>query len=280
MGTSNENTCTIVNVCSDLFCLWANRWTNALIDLTMENVTTAIEIVFENDAMLAIYKPSGIMVHGDGYHTGMTVADWFLEQYPNAQGVGEPATTDAGEPIERSGIVHRLDGETSGVLVLAKTQEAYEHLKKQFHDRLVRKEYRAFVYGTMKEQWGTINRPIGRSAKNHRMRSAQRGAKGTLRDAVTDWEVIGQSDTHAYLKLFPKTGRTHQIRVHLKAIGRPVVGDTMYAPEQNLADTTIDMGRLALHAYALDITLPDGVREHLIAPIPQEFEMAENSIAT
>ena len=239
-----------------------------------------ITILYEDDSTLVIYKPSGIMVHGDGFHKETAVADWFIEQYPDAQGVGEEVTTDSGEPIERSGVVHRLDRETSGVLMLAKTQEAYEHLKRQFHDRLVRKEYRAFVYGTMKEKWGSIDRPIGRSAKNHRMRSAQRGAKGTLRDALTDWELIGQSETHAYLKLFPKTGRTHQIRVHLKAIGRPVVGDTMYAPEQNLADTTITMGRLALHAYALDIELPNGERQHYIAPLPPEFEEAENSIAT
>jgi 23S rRNA-/tRNA-specific pseudouridylate synthase len=192
---------------------------------------------------------------------------------------GGPGKSQEGGELERSGVVHRLDRETSGVMVLTKNQRAFEHLKAQFHDRLAKKEYRAFVYGTMKEKWGTVDRPIGRSAKDFRRRSAQRGAKGTLRDAVTDWELIGQNDAYAYLKVLPKTGRTHQIRVHLKAIGRPVVGDRLYAPESLLAGNNLGFTRLALHAHKLCIALPSGGEKEFIAPLPAEFETAATSLA-
>ncbi len=164
-------------------------------------------------------------------------------------------------------------------MVLAKNEEAFLDLKRQFHDRLAKKEYRAFVYGTMKEKWGTINRPIGRNAKDFRLRSAQRGAKGTVREAITDWELIGQNDAYEYLKLMPKTGRTHQIRVHLKAIGRPVIKDELYAPKNLLSSHNLGFERLALHAHKLSLTLPDGEEKEFIATLPSEFERAETSLA-
>lgn len=237
-------------------------------------------ILFENDDVMVINKPSGMRVHNDGSHDdGQTVAEWFLKQTPAAQGVGEQATLQDGTPVERSGVVHRLDRDTSGVLILAKNQAAFEHLKKQFHDRIAKKEYRAFVYGMMKESWGTIDRPIGRSASDPRKRSAQRGAKGQLRDATTDWELIGQSYTHAYLKLKPRTGRTHQLRVHLKALDRPIVMDPLYAPDHH-KETIDNLGfdRLALHAHYLELVLPDGEEQRFIAPLPDMFEMAAEKL--
>lgn len=237
-------------------------------------------ILYEDDAMIAISKPSGMVVHNDGRTEEYTVVDWFLDRVPSARGVGEPGYAQDGSLLERSGVVHRLDRETSGVLVLAKTQEAFEFLKKQFHDHTLKKEYRTFVYGTMKEKWGTVDRPIGRSTKDFRLRSAQRGARGTLREAVTDWELIGQSTTHAYLKITPKSGRTHQIRVHLKAIGKPIVGDELYAPEELRAGDNIGFTRLALHAYRLNLVIPNGEEKMFIAPLPSDFESAETGLVT
>ena len=241
-----------------------------------------IQVVFENDDVCVINKPTGVMVHEDGHSKEETVVDWFVEHYPEAKGVGEPGRSPKGQDLERSGVVHRLDRETSGVLVLAKNQAAFQHLKAQFHDRLARKEYRAFVYGPVRERWGTIDRPIGRSAKDFRMRSAERGAKGALREAVTEWECIGTGrykDEHfSYLKLFPKTGRTHQIRVHLKAIGKPVVGDSLYADHLMLDSNNLDFDRMALHAHVLELDLPDGGRQRFIAPLPQIFEEAAEKI--
>lgn len=238
------------------------------------------QILYEDTDVLVVNKPSGMMVHNDGRNEGETVVDWFLSRAPSARGIGEGGFAQDGSLLERSGVVHRLDRETSGVLVLAKTQDAFIHLKQQFHDHLIKKEYRTFVYGTMKEKWGTVNRPIGRSTKDFRLRSAQRGARGTLREAITDWELIGQSNTHAYLKITPKTGRTHQIRVHLKAIGRPIVHDELYASEELLKGDTLGFSRLALHAYALKLTLPTGEEKSFLAPLPLDFEIASTTIAT
>lgn len=237
-----------------------------------------VVILFEDEHMLVINKPYGMMVHADGHYTGTTVVDWFVQYVPSAKGVGEEQTLKDGTPIDRSGIVHRLDRDTSGVMILAKTGPAFVHLKAQFHDRLVVKEYRAFVYGAMREQWGTINRPIGRNAKDYRLRSAQKGAKGMLRDSVTDWETIGQNARYSYLRIVPKTGRTHQIRVHLKSIDRPIVGDTLYAPKNFLELDDLGIGRLALHAHKLSLILPSGEEGRFIAPVPQSFEDAAERI--
>jgi 23S rRNA pseudouridine1911/1915/1917 synthase len=239
-----------------------------------------IQVLYEDDDVVVINKPAGMLVHDDGSGTEHTVVDWLLALAPEARAVGEPGHAQDGSELTRSGVVHRLDKDTSGVLILAKTNEAFQHLKAQFKDRHAKKEYRAFVYGAMREKWGTVDRPIGRSAKDFRKRSAERGSRGMRRNAVTDWELIGQNDEYAYLKVLPKTGRTHQIRVHLKAIGRPVVGDALYAPKNLLEQDNLGFSRLALHAYMLSIGLPNGETKRFIAPLPPEFEAAETALAT
>lgn len=235
-------------------------------------------ILYEDQDVLVIDKPIGVPVHDDGRADVATIVNWLLDRVPEARGVGETQTNADGQPMERSGVVHRLDRDTSGVLLLAKTQAAYEHCKQQFHDRLVKKEYRALVYGQLNERWGSIERPIGRSAKDWRLRSAQRGAKGTLRDAKTDWERIGQgefdNEPFAYLKLKPLTGRMHQLRVHLKAIDRPIVGDLLYAGAKREQSNNLGLDRLALHAHCLEIALPNGDWQRFIAPIPPALEQA------
>ena len=241
-------------------------------------------VLYESDDVLVIDKPVGLLVHADGKTEATTVVDWFLARCPDAQGVGEQANDQAGNELDRSGIVHRLDRETSGVMILAKNQKAYEHLKYQFHERLVLKEYRALVYGRINDRWGTINRPIGRSVKDYRRRSAERGAKGVLREAITDFERIGMGEFNdepfSYIKLFPKTGRTHQLRAHLRAIDRPIVGDTLYAAHLQERSNHLDLDRLALHAHVLEIMLPDKQTERFIAPVPLSIEQAAERIAS
>lgn len=238
-----------------------------------------IPTLYEDNDVLVIDKPVGVQVHADGRIENETIADWFVRREPSARGVGEPQTLQDGTVIDRPGIVHRLDRDTSGIMILAKTQDAFLHLKAEFHDRRAKKEYRAFVYGTMKENEGTISRKIGRSASDPRKRSAEKGAKGTLRDAVTDWELITQNETHAYLKLLPKTGRTHQLRVHLKSISRPIVGDTLYAPQNLLAGDNLGFDRLALHAYQLTLILPNGSMQTFTADLPDSFIEAEKKVS-
>lgn len=242
-----------------------------------------IQVLFENDDVMVIDKPESLMVHSNGHTDEDTVAQWFITKVPTAKGVGEPQLSQKGEPLERSGIVHRLDKETSGVMILAKNQEAFVALKHQFHERLVKKEYRAFVYGAVREKWGTIDRPIGRSTRDFRLRSAQHGARGFLRASVTNWECIGQGryndELFSYMKLKPQTGRTHQLRVHLQAIGRPIVGDMLYSTAEMAKSSNLEFKRLALHAHILELTLPDGELQRFMAPVPAVFEEAAERIA-
>ena len=240
-------------------------------------------ILFEDDDILVINKPIGWLVHEDGKTDAPTVVEWFLSRVPEAQGVGEVGVKNDGTPLNRSGVVHRLDRETSGVLVLAKNQDAHQFLKQQFKDRHAQKEYRAFVYGRMHDRWGTINRPIGRSQKDSRLRSAMPGAKGVMREAITDFERIGsgeyEGETFSYLKLIPKTGRTHQLRAHLRAIERPIVGDGLYGAYKMKDSNNLGLHRLALHAHQLEVVAPDGEERRFIAPVPHEFEIAAEHIA-
>ena len=168
--------------------------------------------------------------------------------------------------------MHRLDRDTSGVLLFAKNLTAYEFLRKAFHDREVQKTYVAVVHGAVKAKKGTIDFDIGRSRSDFRLRSAQPKAKGRLREALTRYEVVDTTEEngklYSLLVVKPETGRTHQIRVHLKAIHHPIVGDKLYAPNQVQA---LGLERLALHAYELDLPLPEGGRVVARAPLGEEL---------
>ncbi|HEX7651640.1 MAG TPA: RluA family pseudouridine synthase [Candidatus Paceibacterota bacterium] len=232
-----------------------------------------LSILYEDADIVAVAKPAGVMVHADGVNTQETVADWFAAHYPASKDVGETQRLKDGTEIARPGIVHRLDTDTSGVLVLAKTQEAHAFLKEAFKARETKKTYLAFVYGVPKEKQGVIDFDIGRSRKDFRLRSAQPKARGTLRDAVTRYDLIGADPEgkHAMLKVMPETGRTHQIRVHLKAIHHPIVCDPLYAPNH---PCDLGLTRLGLHAYQLDLPLPGGERITITAPLPADFAAA------
>lgn len=239
-----------------------------------------IPILYEDKDIVAINKPAGIMVHADGRSKGPFLTDWVIEHYPQALNVGEPARATDGSELNRSGIVHRLDAETSGVLLIAKTALGFETLKKQFHDRLVKKRYLAFVWGEMKEEFGTVNRPIGRSSSDFRKKSAQRGAKGELRTAITYWTKIASADISnsalpenkfSLIESEPKTGRTHQIRVHFAAMQHPVVSDKLYAPKRPQA---LGFTRTALHSRSIEFDSCEGKRVKIEAPLPADFKEA------
>ena len=155
-----------------------------------------IKILYEDKDILAIDKPSGISVHADGRSKEKTITDWVIKNYPKLKGVGEPMIFND-EEIDRPGIVHRLDKETSGVLLLAKNQKAYEFLKNQFKGREIKKTYNAIVLGWVKDDRGTIRKPIGRSPSDFRKRLAGRGARGELREAVTEYSVLKRFEVPA-----------------------------------------------------------------------------------
>jgi 23S rRNA pseudouridine1911/1915/1917 synthase len=230
-----------------------------------------ISILYEDDGVVAIDKPSGMIVHPDGHSRTESVSEWFVKHYPDASDVGEPQRLSNGEIVMRPGVVHRLDTETSGVLLLAKTRESYASLKEQFQNRTIEKVYLACVYGEMPKEKGVIDRPIGRSAQHFNLWSAQRGARGELREAVTLYEVLGGTSKHSAIKVIPKTGRTHQIRVHMKAIHHPVVCDKLYAPNH---PCDLGFSRLALHAWKVSWKGLDGEARSIETHLPEDMDRA------
>ncbi len=241
----------------------------------MSQEATKVEdptIIFEDEAIIVVNKPAGVMVHADGKHNYPTLVEWLLRRYPELKGVGEEQKLADGTVIDRPGIVHRLDRETSGVLVVARTQEAFDALKEQFAQRETRKTYRAFVYGNLKDDRGIINKPIGSSRGGAGPRSAKL-PHGKMRDALTTYRTMLRSPDVSYAEVFPKTGRTHQIRVHFAAIQHPVVGDRLYGAARGLL---LGFTRVALHAYTLSIVHPTTQEEKTFtAPLPQDFLAAE-----
>lgn len=250
-----------------------------------------IPVLYEDDEVIIINKPAGLVVHPDGRTKEKTLEDWIKSQHPKIAEarVGEPIILTGGEEIQKPGIVHRIDRDTSGVLVIAKTQESFLNLKSQFQARTIKKNYKAIVYGGFKIPHGTIDKPIGRSTSDFRKWSAEYGARGELREATTEYFVRGEGSASpelvesakkkkgdemiklSYLDVFPHTGRTHQIRVHLKSIGHPILGDKVYAPNSPLA---LSFTRTALHASSITYKTLKGEEKTVEAPLPEDFKHA------
>ena len=240
-----------------------------------------IKILYGDSNILAINKPSGVFVHPDGKTKEKTITDWVLKNYPKLKGVGEPITFNE-QKIDRPGIMHRLDKETSGVLLLAKNKKAHEFLKNQFKNREVKKIYNAIVSGWVKNDHGIINKPIGRSPSDFRRRLSGRGARGELREAITEYKVLKRfsaqggsasggeapSNKFTFLEIKPKTGRTHQIRVHMKFLNYPVACDSLYNPK---GFCPAELGRLALHAKSIEFKNLKGETIKVESPLPKEF---------
>ncbi len=229
-----------------------------------------LHILYEDNEVVVVDKPAGVLVHSDG-REAESLVDGFLSLYPQAREVGEKEFAKDGTELVRGGVVHRLDRETSGAVLFAKTEESFQNLKKQFQEHSIKKVYHAFLYGELKEKEGTIDRPIGRSNKDFRMYSAQRGARGELRPAQTDYKVLLTKDGYSFVELYPKTGRTHQLRVHCKAIHYPIVADSLYAPKR---ENSLGFSRVALHAYRIGWQDLQGVFHEVTAPYPADFEEA------
>ena len=227
-----------------------------------------LPILFENEYIVVVNKPAGVMVHPDGHSQDETASDWFRTTYPESADVGETQRLVDGSEIKRPGVVHRLDRDTSGVLLFAKTPEAHAFYKEAFQNREVEKVYYAFAYGVPKERESRIEFSIGRSRKDFRLRSAQPRARGTMREAITDYRVLSDIGTHSLIELRPKTGRTHQIRVHLKAIHHPIVCDPLYAPKK---PCDLGISRLGLHARSLTFPLLTGGMETITAEVAEDL---------
>ena len=239
-----------------------------------------IKTIYEDNNVLVINKPAGLAVHGDSFNDRETLVDWLLKKYPEVEDVGESMIGVNGEEIKKPGIVHRLDKDTSGVMIIAKNQETFLFLKEQFQNHTVRKSYQAIVAGRIsfapEEMSRTINLPIGRSRTDARVRVARRNAESTLREAVTIYKVLKNfGKDFTYIEAYPQTGRTHQLRAHFKAIGHPIICDKLYYPE-GLCPVTLD--RQALHSFSLEIKLPKIGKKRFEAPIPADLQKTLENI--
>ncbi|MBI4239766.1 RluA family pseudouridine synthase [Candidatus Uhrbacteria bacterium] len=221
------------------------------------------QIIEDTSEYAVINKPSGMAVHKAERITGRTVVDYILEQYPSAAHVGE-------DPL-RPGIVHRLDKDASGVMVVAKNQESFDSLKRQFKLRQVSKEYLILVYGVVTPQEGKIVLPIARSAR-HSTRFV--GNTTGNRDAITNYVVEKIIDGHSLVRVWPETGRTHQIRVHFYSRGYPLVGDRVYTSKkisQKSRRSLSEGRRLMLHATSLQFHDLSGDEKTYICPPGRDF---------
>ncbi|OHA06773.1 MAG: hypothetical protein A3B34_03390 [Candidatus Sungbacteria bacterium RIFCSPLOWO2_01_FULL_54_21] len=252
-----------------------------------------MEILYSDQDIIVINKPPGLPVHSGGSVFGRTLVDELLERFPEIAGVGDEGTWGQGTTGEsvllstshnvgsrtaRPGIVHRLDRETSGVMVVARRQESFAALKEIFQKRLAEKTYLAIVCGTPKEKEGTINLQIGRFSRDPTKRGvvAGRNIIRGARDATTGYRVVKTGAGMALVELKPKTGRMHQLRVHMKAIGHPVACDVKYGGKDVCCPIGADAAsrRHLLHAQSLSFSYPEGRRNSFEADPPPDFALA------
>ena len=184
-------------------------------------------------------------------------------------GFGEHPST--GEKIKRWGIVHRIDRETSGIVLIAKNQETYDFLKKQFLDREIEKAYHAIVYGDVRYDEGIINLPIGRNKSDFRKRATGKAVRGEEREAITHYKTLARKEKMSLVEANPQTGRTHQLRIHFADQGHSILKDKLYSVPRK---SPVEIDRLALHAYAIEFELPEGKLIKIIAPYPPDFQKA------
>lgn len=229
-----------------------------------------LDVLFEDDCIIVVNKPADLPVHPPKAGRGGTLANALLFHF---QKLSRP------DPV-RPGIVHRLDADTSGVIVCAKDDSAHFKLAKQFEQRTVMKEYLAIVRGRMKQPTGEIDMPIGRHPDHYEMQRVH--PEG--RSAVTHWEVVEEFKRFSLLRLKPQSGRTHQLRVHLSAINHPIVGDRLYSRKPPLTRSEVEgrepepgepplIARQALHAARLEFEHPrSGERVSFEAPLPEDMQ--------
>lgn len=209
--------------------------------------TQTLPVIYEDSNVIVVDKPSGVLTHAKGAVSNeFSVAEFV-----------KPKTTYKSD-TNRPGVIHRLDRDTSGVIICAKNDEAAKMLQRQFSDRKVKKQYVAIVKGELKENTAIVDLPIARNPKAPSTFRVDANGK----PAQTKYKVLAADDKYSLVRLQPHTGRTHQLRVHMTHLGHPIVGDRVYGKEAE---------RLMLHAESLEVTLPGGKRKIFTSKLPKEF---------
>jgi 23S rRNA pseudouridine1911/1915/1917 synthase len=231
-------------------------------DLVAEDIP--LDIVFENEDLIVVNKPAGMVVHPAAGHSSGTLVNAVLGYEPDIEGIG-------GE--ERPGVVHRLDKETSGLILLAKNERAHRGLQDQFRLRKVEKTYLALVDGKPPTPSGRVESHIGRDPSHRKRMAIVPESRG--REAISEYKTVESFRDHTLLEFHPLTGRTHQIRLHCAFLGCPIVGDEIYGRKK----ISVEIGRHFLHAYRLKIILPGDNDPRLFeAPLPNELAQVLDSL--
>jgi 23S rRNA pseudouridine1911/1915/1917 synthase len=229
------------------------------IPLKLEAENIPLDILYEDDHLLILNKPADLVVHPAPGHPDGTLVNAVLAHCPNLPGIGG---------VQRPGIVHRLDKDTTGAIAIAKTDAAFKHLQGQLKAKTARREYLGIVYGAPKTDSGTINLPIGRHPQDRKKMGVVAPDK-TGREAITHWQVRERLGNLTLVHFQLETGRTHQIRVHSAEIGHPIVGDPLYSSARSMG---VNLTGQALHAWVLRLQHPisqDWIE--VTAPLPQQF---------
>jgi 23S rRNA pseudouridine1911/1915/1917 synthase len=227
--------------------------------LNLQAEAIPLEILYEDDSLIILNKPAGLVVHPAPGHERGTLVHALLAHCPNLAGIGG---------VQRPGIVHRLDKDTTGAIAIAKTDLAHQHLQAQLKAKTARREYLGVVYGAPKSDRGTIDRPIGRHPVDRKKMTVVALEKGG-RAAVTHWQVQERLGNYTLMQFRLETGRTHQIRVHTAQMGHPIVGDPVYSSGHSVG---VNLPGQALHAYKLGLQHPvSGEWIEAIAPLPEPF---------
>ncbi len=222
-----------------------------------------VAVIKDTADYVVINKPAGLLVHPARGHNELTLVDWLLKHYPKIKTAGDDPT--------RPGIVHRLDRDVSGLMVVAKTLASWQNLKQQFQERAVVKEYQALVYGAINNDSGEINFLLARSAQGGKMAARPLGQTGKA--ALTEYRVTKHFINYTQLKLLIKTGRTHQIRAHLAAFGHPLLGDNLYGTKvTRAANKKFNLGRIWLAATRLAFTDLAGEKQEFKIGLPPELK--------
>lgn len=223
-----------------------------------------LKVVYENDDLAVIDKPAGMVVHPGAGNNEDTLAQALLSRYPGISTVGDP---------HRPGIVHRLDEDTSGLILIAKNQQSLEFLKQKFQDHSIEKEYLALVHGVLEKKHDIINIPLEKVPMKQKMKV------GSGKEAITEYfvKVSDPSGQFSLIRVKLHTGRTHQIRAHLAHVGHPIFGDQVYGMQYKQVDSQI-LDRQFLHAYKLKFQLLDNTWIELISELPEELKQVLQKI--
>ncbi|MBI3638151.1 RluA family pseudouridine synthase [Candidatus Wolfebacteria bacterium] len=241
--------------------------------------SSLISVIYKDPNFLALYKPAGVLVHGTQFRIKnlelrieeLTIVDWVIKHYPEVKNVGD-------NPEIRPGIVHRLDKDTSGVILVARNQRYFEYLKKLFQTGRIKKTYLALVSGKVEPKIGTIRKLIALKSGT----TKRTVFKGKMeKPAITEYKVIkflklkdgDKEKIFTLLKVMPKTGRTHQIRIHLASIGHPILGDTLYGPKAGSEmEKSLGLTRQFLHAESIEFTTEEGKKIKIACGLPDDLK--------